>query len=299
VTSPIENLFARLSGLVGLSPNLDLPGAYGGGGLADAFGSIALILAAMALIAIIEGAIPLHARGRLNRAHLVPNLALTFMTFATNALMNTALVLALYWLQNAGYGIQYWLGAPPFVAMILTVLALDFSYYVLHVAMHKVPAFWRYHLVHHCDPAVDVTTTIRQHPGESVLRHIALALTAGAMGAAPAAFALYRLWSALNGLLEHADIRVPLWLDRILAFVTTWPYMHKIHHSRDWRQTDTNYGNIFSFWDRLFSTFTPSAHGENIAYGLDGTDDPSTQSIKGLLALPFRGGRRPTSAAAE
>ena len=170
----------------------------------------------------------------------------------------------------------------------MTVLARDFSFYVVHVAMHKFPRLWRYHMVHHNDPAVDVTTTIRQHPGESIIRYIGLAFTAFAIGASPGAFAIYRVWSALNGLFEHANIRVPRWLDSLLSFITTWPYMHKVHHSRIAHETDTNYGNIFSIWDRLFLTFTTSRRGENISYGLDGYDDRASQSAIGLLALPYR-----------
>jgi sterol desaturase/sphingolipid hydroxylase (fatty acid hydroxylase superfamily) len=174
------------------------------------------------------------------------------------------------------------------MAAVTVVLALDLSFYVAHVAMHKIPSFWRFHRVHHSDPAVDVTTTIRQHPGEGVMRYAFLAAFAIPLGANPGAFAVYRLWSALSGLLEHSNVRMPLWLDGLFSLVFSWPSMHKVHHSRDVRYTDTNYGNIVSLWDRLFLTFTPSKHGTNIAYGLDGFDDPATQTTAALLALPFR-----------
>jgi len=196
--------------------------------------------------------------------------------------------MTLAWLQLEGLGILHLTAIGPLMTVVIVVLALDFSFYVAHVAMHKIPAFWRFHRVHHSDPAVDVTTTIRQHPGESLIRYAFMGAFAIALGASPAAFAVYRGWSALNGLLEHANIRAPLWLDRLLSLVTTWPHMHKIHHSRVPQQTDTNYSNIFSLWDRLFSTFTPSRQGTNIAYGLEGFDDPATQTTAGLLALPLR-----------
>jgi sterol desaturase/sphingolipid hydroxylase (fatty acid hydroxylase superfamily) len=168
-------------------------------------------------------------------------------------------------------------------------LALDFSFYAAHVSWHKIPALWRFHAVHHSDPAVDVTTTVRQHPVEGLLRYAALAAMAIAIGPSPVAFAVYRAASALNALLEHANLRAPRRLDSLLSLVTTWPHLHKVHHSRNPEQTDTNYGNLFSFWDRLFGTFTPSHLGRQIAYGLDGTDDPALQTTAGLLALPFRG----------
>src|SRR5262249_28384593 len=176
----------------------------------------------------------------------------------------------------------------PLIGGTIMVLVLDFSFYVAHVAMHWLPRFWRYHRVHHSDPAVDVTTSIRQHPGETVIRYAFMGAFAVAIGATPGPFAVYRAWSALNGLVEHANVRVPPWLDDLLSLVTTWPNMHKIHHSRVANETDTNYGNIVSFWDRLFFTFTPARRGTDVVYGLDGFDDPALQTTTGLLAMPFR-----------
>jgi sterol desaturase/sphingolipid hydroxylase (fatty acid hydroxylase superfamily) len=263
--------------------------------------TIGVILAVMAVVALIETAIPLQARRRANRTHLGPNLALTGMTFATNIVFNAALVMLLAWLQSKRFGLlsMFTLRPPVAVAVAVVVVGLDFSFYAAHVAMHKVPLFWRFHRVHHSDPAVDVTTTIRQHPGEGVIRYAFLAAFAFALGASPGAFGVYRAWSALNGLLEHANIRLPLWLDRALSLVTTWPNMHKVHHSRRAQETDTNYGNIFSLFDRLFGTFTPSDRGVHIAYGLDGFDDPATQTTTGLLALPFRDVTAPDRATAS
>jgi sterol desaturase/sphingolipid hydroxylase (fatty acid hydroxylase superfamily) len=256
--------------------------------------TVILILIAMGIVALVEAAIPLHARGRWHRAHLGPNLSLTLLTFATNAFLSAGLLAALLWLHGAGFGLLHLFALPPALEVVLAVVGLDLSFYVAHRAMHQVPAFWRFHRVHHSDPAVDVTTTIRQHPGESLIRYVFMGACAVALGPSPGAFALYRLAVALNGLLEHANLRAPLWLDGALSLVTTWPHMHKIHHSRRREETDTNYGNLLSLWDRLFWTFTPSSRGTRIAYGLDGLDDPATQTTAGLLALPFRARRKGT-----
>jgi sterol desaturase/sphingolipid hydroxylase (fatty acid hydroxylase superfamily) len=255
---------------------------------AQSGGTIGAILLTMAVVAWLETVIPLHLGARSRRAHLVPNLALTFITFVTNVFLNAALLSTLMRLPALGFGVLKRFPLPPFAALVTTVLVLDFSFYVAHVAMHKVPAFWNYHVVHHCDAMVDVTTTIRQHPGEGVIRYAFMAVFAVALGAGPMPFAVYRAWSALNGLLEHANLRLPPWLDGLLSLVTTWPNMHKVHHSRRPEETNTNYGNIFSFWDRIFSTFMPPARGTDIDYGIDGFDDPRTQTTKGLLWLPFR-----------
>jgi sterol desaturase/sphingolipid hydroxylase (fatty acid hydroxylase superfamily) len=249
--------------------------------------TIGLILAAMAVVASIETLMPLHTRGRWNRDHLGPNLALTFITFATNIFLNAALLMTLMWAAPKGFGLLHLLALPPLMTNVIAVLVLDLSFYVAHVAMHRIPAFWRFHSVHHSDPAVDVTTTIRQHPGESLIRYAFMAAFAIPLGPSVGAFAVYRVWSALSGLLEHSNIRLPAWLDNPLSLVFTWPNMHKIHHSRDAQYADTNYGNIVSWWDRLFFTFTPARHGASIAYGLEGHDDAASQTTIGLLRAPF------------
>src|SRR5262245_15345308 len=258
------------------------------GQLSSSISTVGAVVAAMAIVALLETALPLRARGRWRRAHLGPNLALTFITFATNIVFNSALVMTLVWLQSKGFGLLNVFELPAPMTVLVVVLVLDFSFYVAHVAMHWIPAFWRFHRVHHSDPVVDVTTTIRQHPGEGVIRYAFMGAFAFTLGASPGAFAVYRAWSALNGLLEHANLRVPLWLDGVLSLVTTWPNMHKIHHSRVATETNTNYGNIFSLFDRLFRTFTPSKRGVNVPYGLDGFDDSGAQTTAGLLAMPFR-----------
>ncbi len=255
---------------------------------APGIATIAYLLAAMAVLAAIETLIPIHARGRWNRAHLAPNLALTFLTFGTNLFLNVAVVALVLWLESQGFGLLRWLSVPPVAAAMIAVAALDLAFYAAHVSWHKIPSLWRFHAVHHSDPAVDVTTAIRQHPVEGLLRYAAIAAMTIAIGPSPAAFVVYRAASALSALLEHANLRAPRWLDRGLSLVTTWPFMHKIHHSRRREQTNTNYGNLFSFWDRLFGTFTPSHEGMHVRYGLDGFDQPALQTTAALLALPFR-----------
>ena len=259
-------------------------------GSSSILSTLSAIIVVMVLVAGLEAVIPLGARNAWSRRHLGPNLLLMLITFATNAVFNTALVLLLEWQEGARMGVLHALLLPPLLTVAVVVLALDFAYYLAHVAMHASPALWRYHCVHHSDPAVDVTTTIRQHPGEGVIRYLFLAAAASALGAGPGAFAVYRVWSVVHGLLEHANVRVPQRLDAAVAWVVTTPNMHKVHHSRRPAETNSNYGNIFSLFDRGFSTFTPTARGTSIPYGLEGLDHPSVQTTIGLLALPFRKG---------
>lgn len=256
--------------------------------LASGISTVGAILVLMTLLAAIEAAIPLRARGTWSRFHLGPNLALTLITLGTNAVWNTALVVLLRWQEAAGVGLLHVYAPPPSLATAVVVVTLDFVIYVAHRAMHASPALWRYHRVHHSDPAVDVTTTARQHPGEGVIRYGFVAAAACGLGAGPAAFAVYRTWSALQSYLEHANVRVPPRLDAICSWIVTTPNMHKVHHSRRREETNSNYGNIFALFDRCFSTFTPTDRGRRVAYGLDDLDERSAQTTAGLLALPFQ-----------
>jgi sterol desaturase/sphingolipid hydroxylase (fatty acid hydroxylase superfamily) len=257
------------------------------------------LLGAIALLSAVEILIPLRKRTPWSGRHLLPNLSLTLLTIVFSAGLNTGILLGLFQLQTAGWGMLNSVTLHPILEIALGILILDLAWYATHVSMHKSPLLWRFHSVHHSDPAVDVTTTIRQHPGETIVRYAFLAAFGFAAGVSPITFALYRVWSALHGQLEHANIKLPQWLDTAITFVFSSPNMHKVHHSRDAEFTDTNYTNIFSIWDRLFGTFTPARLGRDIDYGLPDCDEPHHQTTLGLLALPFRGRARRTPARAE
>jgi sterol desaturase/sphingolipid hydroxylase (fatty acid hydroxylase superfamily) len=242
----------------------------------------------MGAVALVERLIPFRARGPRHLAHLRPNLVLTAITLSTSVLLNALLVIVLIGLEARGFGLLRLVALHPIVAGILVVIALDLATYAAHVAMHHVPALWRFHRVHHADAAMDVTTSLRQHPGESLFRYLCLAAGAILLGASPAAFAAYRIASALNALVEHANLRMPLGLERVISLLVVTPNMHRVHHSRRVVESDSNYGNILSVFDRLLSTFTPIARARDVDFGLDGFDDPGAQTTTALLTTPFR-----------
>ena len=164
-------------------------------------------------------------------------------------------------------------------------MALDFSAYVAHVLLHKVPFAWRFHRVHHSDEAVDVTTAFRQHPGETLWRVLWQLPAILLLGLPLSTVAVYLALSAVNAQLEHANLRVPEPLDRLLRLLFVTPNMHKVHHSRLQPETDSNYANIFSVWDRLFGTYTRHVDFGTLRYGLD--DVAGAARLCGLLRMPF------------
>ncbi len=169
---------------------------------------------------------------------------------------------------------------------IAGVLVLDFSAYAVHVLMHKVPWFWRFHRVHHSDLEVDVTTAFRQHPLEGLLRFVFTFAPAVLLGVSPLATAVYRLLSGINAMVEHANIRVPAAADRVLCWLVVTPHMHKVHHSRLPAETDSNYGNLSPLFDRLFGTFTPTRRAAGVRYGLDAFAGADLD-VRALLSLPL------------
>ncbi len=256
--------------------------------------SLIAILTIMAIISAFEILVPLFPRTPSHGERRFANLGLTVIGFFINwAVTSAAAVLAL----AEGPGIMARVGLPLAAQLILSVVVLDFFYgYLAHVGLHYMPRLWRVHAVHHSDPFVDVTTTYRTHPIEVVWRGVFLMAPTWILGVPSVALVIYRLLSALNALLEHANLRVWPAVDRALSLVWVTPNMHKIHHSRERIETNSNYGNLLSIHDRFFRTFIDTRRASSVRYGLDDTDPGAIQSMSELLTMrvhPTRETRRP------
>jgi sterol desaturase/sphingolipid hydroxylase (fatty acid hydroxylase superfamily) len=246
------------------------------------------VLGALTIASLIEALIPLRQQSRRSNGRLATNLWLLAITLGLATLLNFILAMGAAYVARSNGGLLQVLGLGTTASFVVAVLALDGATYLAHRLLHEIPLLWRVHLVHHTDAAVDATTGFRQHPIEGVWRFGFIAMTAWTLGAPPAAVAIYRLLGALNSALEHANIRVPRILDRALVWLWVTPDMHKVHHSRERAETDSNYANLFSFFDRLFQTFTPSSRGPLVRYGIEGYDAREHQSIGAVLWLPFQ-----------
>jgi sterol desaturase/sphingolipid hydroxylase (fatty acid hydroxylase superfamily) len=246
------------------------------------------LLCALAVATLIEVIVPLRIQSRRLHGRLKTNLLLLGITLLLGMVLNVTLAVGAAYVEQHGLGLLPSLGAGAIASFVLTFLALDGASYLVHRLMHETPWLWRVHLVHHIDVSVDATTAFRQHPIEGVLRFSFIAATAWLLGAPPAAVAAYRLVGALNSVLEHSNIRIPRWLDRVWVWFWVTPDMHKVHHSCDRHETDSNYANLFSFFDRVFATFTPSSRGPSVRYGIEGYDTPERQSFAQVLWMPFR-----------
>jgi len=246
-----------------------------------------MIVVLCGLLWSLESVVPLYRFQNSRVRHALPNVALTLLLVLTNlALSFSSASLAEFSVRH-GIGLFFIADLSAWSQAVLGVLALDLFAYFAHVLLHKSWLGWQFHRVHHSESTVDVTTAFRQHPGESVWRILWQLAAILIFGIPLWVVIVYLVLAGLNAQMEHANIRMNGNLDRFLRLIVVTPHMHKVHHSRDQRETDSNYSNIFSFWDRLFGTYTPEIDFGKLRYGLDGFDDKERQSLRGLLKMPF------------
>lgn len=233
----------------------------------------------------IEAVLPLQRYAGSRARHAWPNLGLTALLVVMNLVLSFGAAAIVVLADERGLGLR--LSLPAWASLIVALVALDALAYVAHRLLHATAIGWRFHRVHHSDAHVDVTTAFRQHPGETIWRMVWQVAGTLALGLPAWTVVIYLIVSAANAELEHANIRVAPRLDRVLRLVVVTPNVHKVHHSRQRNETDSNYSNILSVWDRLFGTFHAPADVAALQYGLDDVSGPRAETLAGLLALPF------------
>lgn len=245
---------------------------------------------------LLEYAVPLF-RFKYNKwKHAVPNIFFTITTIVINfgfafLLLNTA-----DWVKANDFGIINWLPEMSlWLYALLGVLLLDFfGAYVPHYIEHNVKPLWMIHLVHHTDHKVDTTTANRHHPFESVIRFVFTLMGVFIVGTPIALVFLYQSLSLVATQFTHANIKLPKKVDNALSLFLVSPDMHKVHHHFVLPYTDSNYGNIFSVWDRIFGTFRKLDRNK-LTYGVDVfPDEIKNSNVVELLKQPFLKYEKPT-----
>lgn len=254
----------------------------------------ALILAGgIALFWIIENIIPFVKFTYNKWQHAAINLFFTVTTIIVNFCLAFILLQTAQWTVEHQFGILNWI--PPmndwFFALI-GLLLLDFiGAYLAHLIEHKVKVLWRFHLIHHTDTWIDTTSGNRHHPGESVIRFLFTTFGVVAVGSPMWMVFLYQTLSVVATQFTHANIVLSKRVDKWMSYFFVSPDMHKVHHHYVLPYTDSNYGNIFSIWDRIFGTFK-TLDREKIVYGVDTHMKPEEHNnLKNLLKIPFQKSR--------
>jgi sterol desaturase/sphingolipid hydroxylase (fatty acid hydroxylase superfamily) len=257
-----------------------------------------ILVGGIAFFWIIESAVPLFRFKYSKVKHAGINIFFTLTTIIINFALAFVLLKSSDWAVANHFGILQWLPEMPlWLFAIVGLLLLDLiGAWLVHWAEHKIKWMWRFHLVHHTDTHVDTTSANRHHPGESVFRFVFTTAGVVLAGAPMWLVFMYQSISVLLSQFNHANIVIPKWLDNAMSWVLVSPDMHKVHHHYVQPYTDSNYGNIFSIWDRLFGTFM-TIDRDKLVYGIDTHMKPEENDRLGnLLKVPFQNYRAPVGA---
>ncbi len=223
---------------------------------------------------------------------LARNFALSVPAFLILRLALIPIPLAhAYWARENGIGLLNWIKLPPIAAAIIAFVLMDWAYYWWHWAMHRVPFCWRFHNVHHTDLDLDVTTAARFHFGEILLSIPFRLLMVVLFGIPPLVYLLFEIVFESATMFHHSNWRLSLGLERILNHVIVTPRMHGIHHSIVERETDSNWGTIFCWWDKIHRSLRRDIPQAEITIGVAAFRDEKELTVGKLLTLPFKGQR--------
>ena len=220
-----------------------------------------------------------------NLGVVVVNTLLVRIAFPTTA-VGLALVA-----EARGFGLFNVIALPAWVAVVASVVILDLAIYLQHVLFHAVPALWRLHRMHHADLEFDVSTGLRFHPIEIVLSMLIKFAVVAALGAPALSVLVFEVLLNATSMFNHANVRIPLAIDRVLRWLLVTPDMHRVHHSILARETNSNFGFNLPWWDRLFGTYRaqPAAGPEAMTIGIEQFREPRELRLDRMLVQPFRG----------
>jgi sterol desaturase/sphingolipid hydroxylase (fatty acid hydroxylase superfamily) len=189
-----------------------------------------------------------------------------------------------------GWGLFHSFAVPNWLAIIASIIGLDLAIYLQHVLFHAVPALWRLHRMHHADLAFDVTTGVRFHPIEILLSMLIKLAVVAALGAPALAVLLFEVLLNATSMFNHGNVRLPRRLDGILRWIVVTPDMHRVHHSAEVPETNSNFGFNLPWWDRMFGTYCaqPMAGHDAMTIGIEQFRDRSELRLDRMLLQPFR-----------
>lgn len=221
------------------------------------------------------------------------NLGLAFFnSILLRLLFPAAAVGVAVFVESNSWGFLNYYQLPVFWALLLSVVTLDFTIYLQHVLMHAVPILWRVHRVHHADLDYDVTTGSRFHPIEIIISMLIKFAAILVLGPPIVAVVVFEIILNALAMFNHANVGLPRTVDRLVRLMIVTPDMHRVHHSVEDIEANSNFGFNLSLWDRLFGTYInqPGKGHENMSIGIHGYRNPEqVDKLPGMLALPFVG----------
>lgn len=240
-------------------------------------------------VAVLEVWLPDRTLTEARRARWPRNLALLALDSLVLRLMTPLLAVAVaLTVAERGIGLFNRLDWPPWIEIPVSIVVLDLVLYAQHRLLHRLPPLWRLHRAHHMDRDLDITSGGRFHPFEMVLSMLIKALAVVALGAPVLAVILFEILLNGGSLFSHANLRLPDRLDRILRWAIVTPAMHRIHHSEDRLEHNSNFGFALSCWDRLFGSYRATAAQADFVLGLSDRREPGQRTLRAILLDPMR-----------
>jgi len=253
----------------------------------DSYGA-PILIGLFIILFIVESKFQLRKRvqGRWKRIFI--NFIVSIPAFA---LLRLLFIPVMVWLavknETWQIGLNYLFSASDIVKSIIAFLLLDYSNYIWHILLHKLPILWRFHLVHHTDLDLDVSTAFRFHFGEMIASIFFRGAAILLIGASPIIVIIYEIVFEAATQFHHSNTKLPFRLEKVLNYLIVTPRMHGIHHSMIRKETDSNYSVIFSFWDRIHRTVRLNIHQNEIVTGVPSYADDKELTIGMLLKMPF------------
>ena len=237
---------------------------------------------------ILELLIPYRSSSVSKPKRWINNLALTlFNSIVINLVFAAAIVGTATYAQTHKLGVLNMVQAPVWIKILFTVVFMDFILYVWHFLNHEMPLLWRFHRLHHSDLNMDVSTATRFHIGELAISAIIKISLIFFLGASPVGVLLFESAVVLCAQFHHSSLQVPKWFETVFWVFFVPPSMHRIHHSVIIKERDTNYGTIFSLWDRFLGTLLVDVDQTRIHIGVGAYRKPEKLNFHQLLAMPF------------
>jgi len=240
------------------------------------------------LLFVVEKLFPLRESKAGLLARVVVNGCVSALAFLVAALVvRPSSLITLKWASAQSFGLMNWLHLPHRVEFVAGFLLLDLSFYYWHIMNHKIPWLWRFHNVHHMDPDLDVSTGFRFHFGEILFSTLFRVAQVSLIGMSLMTFAIYELIFQSETLFHHSNWRLPIRFERCLNKILVTPRMHGIHHSQIRRETDSNFGVVFPWWDWLHRTLGLNVPQSKIEIGIAGYASPEDNRLWRTFIMPF------------
>jgi sterol desaturase/sphingolipid hydroxylase (fatty acid hydroxylase superfamily) len=260
--------------------------------MAEAWIRLGIFVLVFASMAVWELAAPRRPQRIARRTRWPANLGvLAIDTLVVRLIFPTAAFGFALVAQSRGWGLLARLDSPEWLEMALTVLVLDIAIYAQHVLFHRVPLLWRLHRMHHADLEFDVTTGVRFHPLEILLSLAIKLAVIAALGAHALGVLVFEVLLNATSMFSHGNVRLPASLDSLLRRLLVTPEMHRVHHSVERHETDSNFGFNLSWWDRLFGTYRREPAGGHLRMVLGIPEFRSEEDLRldRMLLQPLRG----------